>query len=154
MKANRMVPILQEVTSCGPEKEDCIRNQTLRDKSCLVPCTGLYADFKDDSLTQAMRKGKCCSFPCWIFIYDSDLQALTEEIYDGVKHWEEGSQERLHAVLQQMLPTSADDEVDDVKSLTESYHKYKREYVKHLGFNPKNKNLCKWSLNYQRKSIY
>merc|ERR1712037_701943 len=28
-----------------------------------------------------------------------------------------------------------------MKSFTESYHKYKREYVKHLGFNPQEENL-------------
>ena len=76
----------------------------------------------------------------------SDLETLTEEIYHGVKSWEKGSKERLHAALQQMFLTSADEEVDDVKSLTESYHKYKREYVKHLGFNSDNTNLCKFIL--------
>ena len=54
------------------------------------------------------------------------------------------SKERLSAALQLMLSTSAvDEKIDKVKSLTESYHKYKREYVKHLGFNPDNENLCK-----------
>ena len=117
-----MVPILQEVISCGPEKEACIGNQTLKDKSCLVPCTGLHADIEQQT---------------------THLQTLTEEIYEGVEFRKSGSQERLHAVLQQMFPTSADDEVDDVKSLTDSYHKYKNRYVKHLGFNPANENLCK-----------
>ena len=40
---------------CGPEKESCVGNQTLRDNNCLVPCTGLYADISDDSLSQAMH---------------------------------------------------------------------------------------------------
>ena len=40
---------------CGPEKECCVGNQTLRDNSCLVPCTGLYADISDDSLRQTMQ---------------------------------------------------------------------------------------------------
>ena len=39
-----MVTYFQEFTFCGPEKESCVGNQTLRDKSCLIPCTGLYAD--------------------------------------------------------------------------------------------------------------
>ena len=125
VRANWIVPILQVVTSCGPEKENCIDNQILKDKSCLVPCTGLYADIELETTT------------------NYKLQTLAEEIYSGVRVWNRGSQERFHAVLQQMFPTSADDEVDDAKSLTESYHKYKREYVKHLGFNPDNKNLCK-----------
>ena len=32
--------------------ENCIANQTLKDKSCLVPYNGLYADTMDDSLKQ------------------------------------------------------------------------------------------------------
>ena len=42
--------------------ESCVENQTLRDKSCLVPCTGLYADIADDSLeqtTQVLIEGNC-----------------------------------------------------------------------------------------------
>ena len=45
--------------------------------------------------------------------------------------------------LLQMFPTSADVKVDEVKSFTESYHKYKREFVKHVGFNPEEDNLSK-----------
>ena len=45
--------------------------------------------------------------------------------------------------LLQMFPTLADVKVDEVKSFTESYHKYKREYVKHLSFNPEDENLSK-----------
>ena len=29
--------------------------QTLKDKSCLVPCSGLYADIADDSLQQTTQ---------------------------------------------------------------------------------------------------
>ena len=32
---------------CGPGKEDCVLNQTLKDGSCLVPCSGLHADIAD-----------------------------------------------------------------------------------------------------------
>ena len=28
--------------------EGCVKNQTLRDDSCLVPCVGLFADIADD----------------------------------------------------------------------------------------------------------
>ena len=28
--------------------ESCVKNQTLRDDSCLVPCVGLFADIADD----------------------------------------------------------------------------------------------------------
>ena len=49
----------------------------------------------------------------------------------------------LHLALQQMLPVSTEEEGDDVKSMTEEYHRYKREYVKHLNFDPDNENLSK-----------
>ena len=42
-----------------------------------------------------------------------------------------------------MLPILADKAVDEVKLLTENYHKYKGEYVKHLSFNPEDENLSK-----------
>ena len=43
----------------------------------------------------------------------------------------------IHEALQQILPPAeVKREEDDLKSLTDAYHKYKREYVKHLSFNP------------------
>ena len=69
---------------------------------------------------------------------------LTQELSHGVMHWRGGSKESL----QQMFLTSTDEEEDGMKSFTESYHKYKREYVKHLGFNPKEENLSKCILAY------
>ena len=68
---------------------------------------------------------------------------LTQELSNGVKFWKDGSKERL----QQMFPTSAEEEEDGMKSFTESYHKYKREYVKHLNFNPEEKNLSRCILD-------
>ena len=37
---------------CGPGEEGCVSSQTLKDESCLVPCSGLYADIADDSLNR------------------------------------------------------------------------------------------------------
>ena len=47
----------QDYPICSPEKESCLTNQTLKDESCLVPCSGLYTDIKDDieSLKQTMH---------------------------------------------------------------------------------------------------
>ena len=45
-------------TVCGPEKESCVANQTLKDKSCLVPCAGLYADIEDNSLQANKMAGR------------------------------------------------------------------------------------------------
>ena len=50
---------------------------------------------------------------------------------------------QFHDVLQRMVSTSVNEKVDKVASLKESYHKYKKEYVKHLGFDPNNENLSK-----------
>ena len=74
----------------------------------------------------------------------SDLLMLTQELSQVSRVvWGE-SKDRLYAALQRMLSNSVvDEEIDEVKSLTESYHKYKREYVKHLSFNPDNENLSK-----------
>ena len=40
---------LQEFSICGPQSEICVANQTIQDDTCLVPCSGLYADVWDDS---------------------------------------------------------------------------------------------------------
>ena len=71
IKVIRIVPTFQVQPLCGPEKESCVANQTLRDKSCLLPCSGLYADIEDDSLKQTtqdfeqnMKKGNMrCILP-------------------------------------------------------------------------------------------
>ena len=64
---------------------------------------------------------------------------LTQELSHGVRLWKSGSKERL----QQMFPASSDEKVDGMKSFSESYHKYKRNYVKNLFFNPDNNNLSR-----------
>ena len=53
-KSFYIIPMFQVLGMCGPEKECCVGNQTLRDNNCLVPCTGLYADISDDSGTKLM----------------------------------------------------------------------------------------------------
>ena len=68
---------------------------------------------------------------------------LTYEFRYGTRWGEVESKERLFAALEQMFPISAEEKINRVKSLTESYHKYKEEYVQHLSFNPDNKNLSK-----------
>ena len=48
--------------------------------------------------------------------------------------------------LQDLFTSSSADEnekEDTIVLLTEAYHNYKRQYVKHLTFNPKEKNLSK-----------
>ena len=77
---------------------------------------------------------------------------LTQELGTlavGPYAWSQSeSKERILVALQQMFPTTADEKVDEVQSLTEIYHKYKREYVKHLSFNPEEENLCECFLTF------
>ena len=69
---------------------------------------------------------------------------LTKEMSHGITSWRSGSKERL----QQMFPSSAsEEEEDELKSFTENYHKYKREFVKLIGFNPEEEHLSKWISN-------
>ena len=74
----------------------------------------------------------------------SGLHAMAHELGQGRKI---ESQERLNVALQQMFPTSTDGKADKVGLVSDSYHKYKRKYVKHLFFNPDNENLSKFFLS-------
>ena len=79
------------------------------------------------------------------------LHILTQELGTlavGPYAWSQsGSKERIRVALQEMFPASIEEKVDKVHSVTESYHKYKREYVKHLSFNPEEDNLSKCFFN-------
>ena len=68
---------------------------------------------------------------------------LTHELRYGVtwSYNQRESRNHLYVALQEMFPTTAEEKVDEVQSVTESYHKYKREYVKHLSFKPEEENL-------------
>ena len=46
--------LLQDIAVCSPENEMCVKNQTLTNQKCLVPCEGLYADIADDTLSQKL----------------------------------------------------------------------------------------------------
>ena len=55
------------------------------------------------------------------------------------------SKDRMIAALQQMFPAALTErKLKDVTRLTETYHKYKREYVKQLSFDPNNGNHSKF----------
>ena len=137
-----MSSVCKDVTICGPEKDTCIANLTLKDKSCLVPCDGLYADVADNSLKQNVMKGKNPLNSYYSTFVDNyyhlGFQTITDELGKANKRFD---------VLQQMFPDlSADEESKSVDSLTRIYHNYKREYVKHLSFNPGTENLSKYIL--------
>ena len=52
--------------------------------------------------------------------------------------------ERVDAGLQQLFPiSSANEKLNDLKTLTEKYHQYKMDYVRHLSFTPEEENLSK-----------
>ena len=88
----------------------------------------------DGSLRQNMIKGKLVPLPSICFV--AGFQTMSE-IWPN---------QRMDAVLQQMFPNSLVDEEDqDVTSLTETYHKYKREYVQQLLFDPEDETLSKYA---------
>ena len=67
----------------------------------------------------------------------SDLEEISEE-------WNQ-SNKRLQAVFQSTFPnTWDDDKTAEVTTLTKAYHKYKKEYVKHLSFDREEGNLSKY----------
>ena len=70
------------------------------------------------------------------------FKAITDEV-SFMAYNQEESKQRMLAVLQQMFPALGESNVDDMTEFTESYHKYKKNFVKHLLFNPNNKNLSK-----------
>ena len=55
-----------------------------------------------------------------------------------------GHKDELHHSFQKLFPSSpSDNKVDDMLVLTKAYNNYKRKYVKHLTFKPKEENLGK-----------
>ena len=52
--------------------------------------------------------------------------------------------ERIDAGLQQLFPTfTANEKAKNLKTLTEKYHQYKMDYVRHLSFTPDGENPSK-----------
>ena len=82
----------------------------------------------------------------FIFIVNcciSGFYTLTQELTDGVKYWNHDEQKERIAALRLMFPNLADQNKDIMKSITAKYHEYKRDYVKHMSFNPDDENLSK-----------
>ena len=161
----------QEFLFCGPREENCVANRTIEDASCLVPCTGLYADIADDSLRETMLaldhslkekviKGNVDSItnvsPTAL---SSGFQRLNKQMYDKTGYpryssidWQYEDKELFADGLQQIFPSSTFEGDEQVKALTEAYYKYKNKYVKHLFFNPDNENLCEYFFTFQTLS--
>ena len=58
------------------------------------------------------------------------------------------SLQRIYAGLQQTFPSlSTNEKVNNLKTLTEQYHKYKMDYVRHISFTPEGENLSKLTSN-------
>ena len=81
----------------------------------------------------------------------SGFYALTQALDDS-STWSPYESERFLIALQQMFAISADKKEDDLKSFKESYLRYKRKYVKHIGFNPDNDNLSNLTFHYMKLS--
>ena len=54
------------------------------------------------------------------------------------------SLKRIDAALQQLFPSWSANERVNVKRLTEAYHQYKMEYVRHFSFTPDKEILSKF----------
>ena len=67
-------PFEEELAFCGPEREDCVRNQTLKDAKCLVACDGLYADTWEMSLKKNMMIGKQMLVHCACNFFSSEIR--------------------------------------------------------------------------------
>ena len=125
----------------------------------MVSCTGLYADIYDDSLKetseandhsieQKVIKGSVdcwCNFTKQFTSSQSGFHTLNKKLYDkmGSSYWRLAEKESFYDAIQEIFPSAMLEREDQAKSLTEAYHKYKSNYVRHLFFDPDNENLCK-----------
>ena len=68
---------------------------------------------------------------------------IKQELSDGV-YWKQGDyKEDLQKAIHEMFPLSDYKNNEEAKLLTAKYYEYKKEYVKHLAFNPEEGNLSK-----------
>ena len=125
----------------------------------MVPCTGLYADIADDSwkeimlaldhsLEEKVVKGSVALITKYVSPTSSSsgFQRLNKQMYDKTgypRYWQYEDKKVFEDGLQKIFSSPTIERDEHVKALTEAYHKYKSKYVKHLFFNPDNKNLCK-----------
>ena len=65
----------------------------------------------------------------------SGFQTISRELGQG--------KAQIEAILRKMFANSTADENVNVKTLTEAYHMYKKNYLKHASFTPEGGNLCK-----------
>ena len=81
-----------------------------------------------------------CLYP--LVIHLSDLpRVLTQDLGKGI-WWQRGfSKERFENGLRQVF--QQDIRTEEVRTVTEKYHTYKRNYVKHISFNPGKDNFSK-----------
>ena len=66
-----------------------------------------------------------------------------------VREWQQWSQgnEGTDAAIRELYQNpSAVEKIVDIPSVTNAYHNYKKEYVKHLSFSPEEENLSKFIL--------
>ena len=71
------------------------------------------------------------------------VNAGLEKMSQGVVWSQSDDKKNLHLALERMFETSPDVNAEEVKLVTERYFKYKRDYAKHLLFNPSIENHSK-----------
>merc|ERR1712130_203111 len=105
--------------------EDCVANQTLKDKSCLVPCNGLYADTVDESL-----KNDIAAFEQYM---QTGLQSLIEDMKAASLSLRRA---KIDVPRLAFFDSSRRKE-DGMKKLPiEEYIGYKKNFLKRVQFDP------------------
>ena len=63
--------------ACTPEKGTCVAQQNAKDKGCLVPCTGIFADVTEELFLQQLRQQKYSNSTH--MKHENELKSLTDE---------------------------------------------------------------------------
>ena len=73
-------------TICSPKEESCVKTQPTLDESCLVPCTGLYADVSEELFLQQLRRRFSNSTETESEDLEEQRISLMKETYNQYKH--------------------------------------------------------------------
>ena len=69
---------------------------------------------------------------------------MNQELSNSVKWMEGVDKDRLQVTLEDMFPISAHEKDREAKEAIARYVEYKRDYVKHINFNPREANFSKY----------
>ena len=83
---------------------------------------------------------KCFSLVNW---YQIRSPSDTPYVHEW-QQWSQGNEDTDAAIQELYQNPLADEKIVDITSATKAYHKYKKEYVKHLSFSPEEESLSKF----------